>query len=77
LSPIDSVETEAVHSFLKPLGYGNGPRDAFQLLVDLGVWNSYVNPHLLRWVQGYGSLDFTPLDYEKAEQIVKSPPRGI
>jgi exoribonuclease-2 len=74
LSPADAVESETAQMFLKPLGYGTRPRDAFQLLVDLEVWTPYANPHLLRWRQAYGSLDFSPTDYKMAEQIAKSPP---
>mgnify|MGYP002479962278 CR=1 FL=1 len=51
------------------VGYGDRPHDAFQLLVDLGVWDRYQNPHVLRW--GSTPLGFEP---EEIKAIIKACP---
>jgi hypothetical protein len=57
----DTIDARLFSELLYPLGYGERPIDAFELLVDLGIWTIRENPHLLRW-------DTTPLAFSPAEQ---------
>eukprot|EP01125_Pyxidicula_operculata_P012675 TRINITY_DN4175_c0_g1_i3.p1 TRINITY_DN4175_c0_g1~~TRINITY_DN4175_c0_g1_i3.p1 ORF type:complete len:806 (-),score=145.08 TRINITY_DN4175_c0_g1_i3:8-2425(-) len=68
----DYENYEIYEKFLQPLGYGNKPRDAFDLLVDLKIYGKYDNVHVLRWL-----LDILPgedLAQHVASETIKMPP---
>lgn len=66
------VDATVFANFLYPLGYGDKPADAFDLLTDLGFWDQFANPHLLRWQTT--PTGFSPGDLLEAQKITQTPP---
>uniref|UniRef100_A0A6B2KYC4 RNB domain-containing protein n=1 Tax=Arcella intermedia TaxID=1963864 RepID=A0A6B2KYC4_9EUKA len=67
--------SEISDKFLIPLGYGPKPHDAFELLVDLGLYSKNDNVHVLRWERNinYGY----PESENEAENLIKDPPVDV
>jgi hypothetical protein len=69
------VDANVFANFLYPLGYGDKPSDAFDLLTDLGFWDRFENPHLLRWQTT--PLGFSPGDALEAQRLIERPPLDL
>jgi len=62
----DALDERVDLELLKPLGAGSSARDAYDLLVKLGVWSTYQNMNLVRF---RGPLEFNEADLQKFSQL--------
>lgn len=68
LSGEEAEDFELAHKVLEPLGFGDRPHHAFELLSQFGIISRYDNPHLLRY---QGPLGFEPKQEKLAREIVE------